>query len=815
MKRTSTKPKAKPKRKKTPRTRKPAGMTVEEWQVALRREYGREQDFGMKNVGSQPIFSEFIVTNPATGGAYRVAIRGQEPGGNYCTCPDFTVNTLGTCKHIEFTLAKLEGRRGAKKAFREGFHPAYSSVYLRYGARREVRFRPGAECPRELLAYAARFFDGDGVLLPDAYARFHAFMKDAPRNGHELRCYEDAVQFVAKVRDRDRGTKAIEEAFPKGTLSPRFDKLIKTRLYPYQCQGALFAAKAGRCLLADDMGLGKTIQAIAAIEMLALTAGVERVLVIAPTSLKYQWKQEIERFADRSAEVTEGPVPKRAASYETDTFYKITNYDVVHRDSDLIARWAPDVIVLDEAQRIKNWQTRRARGVKRLESEYAIVLTGTPLENRLEELHSIVEFVDRFRLGPLFKFLDSHQQADEFGKVVGYRDLSGISRTLGPILLRRTKDEVLTELPERVDKYFYVPMTDEQWKHHQENKQTVGEIVQKWRRLKFLSEKDQRRLMIAMQNMRMSCNSTYLLDQTTDYGVKADEVIVLLEDMLEQPGAKAVIFSQWLRTHELILRRLESRPWGHVFYHGSVPSAKRKDLVQRFKEDPECRLFLATDSGGVGLNLQNASAVINMDQPWNPAVLEQRIGRVHRLGQSSNVRVVHFVAQGTIEHGMLSVLAFKKSVFAGVLDGGEDEVFLGGSKLKKFMDTVDNVTGGIPESMPRQESADEDAAEAAKPSTAEEDKSDRQPAQLPEVWGDLLATGLDLAGKLGQALQAATAEGEGAASGPGLGSFIAKDSETGQAYLKLPMPEPDTLKTLANVLGTFANALQTTKRKDG
>ena len=130
-----------------------------------------------------------------------------------------------------------------------------------------------------------------------------------------------------------------------------------------------------------------------------------------------------------------------------------------------------------------------------------------------------------------------------------------------------------------------------------------------------------------------------------------------------------------------------------------MPGSKRKELVDRFRDDPNCRVFLSTDAGGVGLNLQHASVVVNMDLPWNPAVLEQRIGRVHRLGQRQPVRVVNFVAQGTIEEGMLSVLKFKKSLFAGVLDGGEKEVFLGGSRLNKFMETVESATAAIPEAM--------------------------------------------------------------------------------------------------------------------
>ena len=157
-----------------------------------------------------------------------------------------------------------------------------------------------------------------------------------------------------------------------------------------------------------------------------------------------------------------GSRPSRAELYAADSFYKITNYDVVHRDLELIRRWEPDLVILDEAQRIKNWKTRTASSVKQLQSQYAFVLTGTPLENRLEELHSIVEFVDRFRLGPMFRFLDAHQHVDENGRVVGYRNLSRISQTLAPILIRRTKDKVLRELPERMDKRMFVPMTPEQ-----------------------------------------------------------------------------------------------------------------------------------------------------------------------------------------------------------------------------------------------------------------------------------------------------------------------------------------------------------------
>src|SRR3989449_3828051 len=220
--------------------------------------------------------------------------------------------------------------------------------------------------------------------------------------------------------------------------------------------------------------------------------GVERVLVVCPTSLKHQWEREIARVVDRRVRVIGGFRRSREEGFRAKSFYKVTNYDTVHRDLDLFAAWAPDLVILDEAQRIKNWNTRTARSVKKIASPYAIVLTGTPLENRLEELVSIVQFVDQNRLGPTFRFLADHQVRDDNGKVVGYRDLDRIGKTLAPMLIRRTKNQVLTQLPERLDKNLFVPMTPQQRVRHEENREGVAKIVAKWRRYKILSEAEPR-----------------------------------------------------------------------------------------------------------------------------------------------------------------------------------------------------------------------------------------------------------------------------------------------------------------------------------
>lgn len=799
---------------KLSRLHKPEDMSLEDWQIELRRQFGRDQRFDIVNVGDHAVFSEFEVTNPQNKNSYRVAIRGRQPGDNFCSCPDFATNALGTCKHIEFTLSYLERKRGGKSALRDGFQPAYSEVYLQYGARREVRFRPGSECPVELARLAADYFGSDGLLQPEAFAKFETFLADAARFEHDLRCHEDALAFVAEVRDAERRRARLAEAFPRGKASTALHKLLRVPLYDYQREGALFAARAGRCLIGDEMGLGKTIQAIAAAEIMAKLFGVERVLVVCPTSLKHQWEREVTRFVDRSVQVIGGMRPRREQLFATESFYKVTNYDTIHRDLDLIAAWSPDLVILDEAQRIKNWNTRAAQSVKKINSPYAVVLTGTPLENRLEELVSIVQFVDRYRLGPTYRLLHDHQIRDEVGKVVGYRDLDKIGRSLQPILLRRQKDQVLDQLPGRLDKNFFVPMTPLQSQHHEENREVVARIVAKWRRYRFLSEADQRRLMIALQNMRMACDSSYLLDHQSDSGVKADELTTLLEEVFEHPEAKVVVFSQWLRMHELLVRRFKERGWDYVLFHGGVPGPQRKTLVDRFREDPRCRVFLATDAGGVGLNLQHASVVVNMDIPWNPAVLEQRIGRVHRLGQRQPVRVVNFVAQGTIEEGMLSLLKFKKSLFAGVLDGGEKEVFLGGSRLTRFMETVEKATTAIPAAVVEERSEPPRTTEQGdgEPPAAEAPTAPVAAAALAapaDPWAGLLQTGVALLQQLAAASRPAATAGQATPPAqPGL-SFVARDERTGETYLKLPVPKPEVLeqalKAFSALLENFRN----------
>ena len=672
--------------KKVPYYRKPEDMTVDEWQAELRKQFALKQQFRVKNLGTHPVYSDFEVFNPESEKTYKVSIRDNISSFHFCSCPDFKINTLGTCKHIEYVLFNLLRYKKNQKYFGNRQNHEYSSLSILYGHERLIRLKKANSDMQ--FENEKTYFDEQGYLLPGMISRLDCFIKDTSTTDTEFRVYPDVFEFIDQHKKNEQRKENLKEIFPDGPDSKIFDDLINTGLYPYQKEGVINILKAGRVLLADDMGLGKTIQAIAAVEIYARYFNVKKILIVCPTSLKYQWKREIEKFSARIPCVVEGLIHKLKELYARNDFYKIISYGMARNDVKHINEWGADLVIIDEAQRIKNWKTKTAQSVKKINSDYNIVLTGTPLENRIEELHSIVEYIDRYKLGPLFRFVYNHQLLDENGKLKGYKNLRSINKTLEDILIRRTKKEIIDQLPGRIDKNFFVDMTDEQISDHKSYYDVVALLVNKWIRLGYLSEEERQNLLICLNCMRMVSDSTYILNQKTNYGNKIDEITELIQELTEDHENKIVIFRQWKRMFELLIRELDKTDIQYVYLNGDIPAIQRNIIIERFQSDHELKIFLSTDAGGVGVNLQSANILIKIDLPWNPAVLEQRIGRIHRLGQKKHINVFNFISKYSIEHRILYLLDFKKSLFKGVIEEeGEDQVMLEG-----FLESVKALT---------------------------------------------------------------------------------------------------------------------------
>ena len=652
-------------------------------QIERRQQRAREEITKVVNKGNHPLFSLFEVTS-LSGHTYRVEIHSLNERRNTCTCPDYRTNLIGTCKHIEGVLIYLREAYGKQLAALIRQRPSGTQVYLHYETDVTVRVDlplPRRTKVRELLL---RHFDPIGVLAGTPLQALPRLFSDldrlSPRDRSLVRVDQAVHEHLALLQDREAVAQQKAWFLDQVKRGQRTFGVLSTKLYPYQQAGALHLAFGRRTLLADDMGLGKTIQAIAAAALLKDLRGIERALIVCPASLKQQWAREIKRFTSLPVTVVEGGLLARREAYHAPSFFKIINYEIVRRDLADLQQIRSDLIVLDEAQRIKNWRAKTADMVKQLRSRYAFVLTGTPLENRLDELYSIFQFLDPRILGPLWNFNDRFFEVEERDngtyKVLGYKNLDELRSTIGPYVLRRTRDEVLPDLPERIDNNFFVEMTDPQWKAYEQFRETVAQLAAKAQR-RPLTPKEREILLMSLIKMRLICNALALHDKQIPAkdrektAPKLRELGEILIDQIAGHGHKAIVFSQWAEMLAFTEPIMKRSGVGYVKLTGQVPTAKRGALVERFFDDQDCRVFLSTDAGGVGLNLQAASLVVNLDLPWNPAVLEQRIGRAHRHGQARSVHVINLIAKGTIEERMLDTLSTKRNVFAGVFGTAE------------------------------------------------------------------------------------------------------------------------------------------------
>lgn len=611
--------------------------------------------------------------------SYQVQIRSLTKRANHCTCPDFSTNQLGTCKHIEAVLHQI----GKRNDFREIEHqpPPKPYVFLDWDGEDAPRIRVhrSNEIAAHLGPLLGQAFDAAGAFvgrLPDDFLRF----AEQAAGDEDLLIGDDALGFARRMADdaaRELRAREIGQRIRDG--GGRLPD-IRARLYPYQVEGVAFLAGRGRALLADDMGLGKTLQAIAAAYWLHRQDAVEKVLVVCPASLKFQWAREIERFTSAAAHVVQGPVEARSVQYRKGTGFYVINYELVLRDLSLVNETlAPDLLILDEAQRIKNWRTKIATAIKRVPSRYAFVLSGTPLENRLEDLYSLMQVIDARVLGPLWRYLVDFHITDERGKVLGYRNLSELRQRLKPVMLRRDRALVRDQLPDRIEQRRDVAMSPKQAEIHDEAVAAAARYAQILKR-RPLTPVEQNRMMAALQRARMACNAAGLVDKETQGSPKLEELASILEETCQLAGLKAVVFSQWAQMGEMVELKVRRMGLGCVRLHGGVPSAKRGDLMDRFRVDDACQVFISTDAGGTGLNLQSASVLVNLDIPWNPAVLDQRVARVHRLGQQNKVQVLHLVAPDSYEEHVLGLLQGKRHLFDNVVDADATEDVVGVSK---------------------------------------------------------------------------------------------------------------------------------------
>jgi hypothetical protein len=699
-------------------------------------------------------------------GAYRTSRRGRrgrpydtrlvsvDPPQVTCDCPDYVRSALGLCKHGLVVLRELYGKpRKLERARRA--QPLDGSAHLGWDPIRpldgagdwleRVVWREGpmpTGRPPAVLDRMRRWLgpDGDGTRRvaavgpeqPDGRLRLVddllAYVRHAGRRKQGLTA--DPVLARLLADERERLVERLDSAGASKRLRRR-PQGLKNTLYPYQRDGVRRFLDAGRLLLADDMGLGKTAQAIASAHVLFQAGKVRRGLILVPASLKPQWLREWQAWTDVPARIVDGSPAERHAIYRAQRRgFLIMNYEQLLRDLEQVEAYAPQMVVLDEAQRIKNWSTKTAAYVKRLQPPYRLVLTGTPMENRLDELASIVEWVDELALEPVWRLGPWHTATgDGRPGAIGARNLNTLRERLRGCMLRRVRQEVLDQLPPRTDTRVAVAMTEAQEVEHSALIQPIRNLM-RVRERRPLAQAEFLKLMMLLTKQRIICNGLALSDFEETWGGIRDarpttsllqglsspkliELRELVQNLVVEQGRKVVIFSQWRRMLQLaqwtVADLLAAAGARAVFFSGGERQKRRTQNIVDFHDDPDTRILLATDAGGVGLNLQRAATCcINLELPWNPAVLEQRVGRIYRLGQQHPVEIYNLVSESGIESRIATLVANKTALFSGLFDGTSNEVSF--TESGSFLSRLEGVVEPGPEISDDQSEHDEEVA---------------------------------------------------------------------------------------------------------
>ncbi|MFO0756185.1 MAG: SNF2-related protein [Byssovorax sp.] len=481
----------------------------------------------------------------------------------------------------------------------------------------------------------------------------------------ELLQQASGTNVSAGARELFQKLGSIEEIEP--TKKP---KNLKATLRPYQESGLSWLkfihdiASGG--VLADDMGLGKTVQTIALLLAVKQEEKKVRALIVAPTSVVTNWERELARFAPTlSVALWHGATRKEQIEALEEAEVVITSYALLRRDEEILSKLDLTYAILDEAQHIKNPMSATAAAAKRLRAKRRLALTGTPIENRLSEIWSIFDFVSPGLLGALDRFEARFSRPIEAGD---YKIAQRLRATIHPFILRRTKQEVAKDLPEKIETDQICDLTGEQRATYasvarEVRAQVLGEVE------RVGLAKSQIQILAGLTKLRQAACDPRLLGLPRDFTDEDSGKLVALRELVQnaiEGGHKVLVFSQFVMMLKIIEKAMKEDSVPYEYLDGSTKD--RAERVERFQNDPTVPVFLISlKAGGTGLNLTAADTVIHFDPWWNPAVEQQATDRAHRIGQTKVVTAYRLVAAGTIEEKILQLKAKKRELVASVL----------------------------------------------------------------------------------------------------------------------------------------------------
>lgn len=608
---------------------------MESIQRERRRQRALEGGFEVVPLSGEGVEATFGVRS-ASGFTYEVEILSLREQAYRCSCPDFLTNTLGTCKHVEGVLHHLEATRDKDVAAARFARPQSARIYLHRGEDLQVRLLRPRTLSEEMAKVLDPYFDQDGDFIGELWRDFGGLVRAAgalagvrTEDGEVV----GGVRIDPEVHAHVRGLR--ERAKREAVLARRRREvaegaelgLTRLPLRPFQRLGALHLAYRERAVLADELGLGKTAQAIAAAELLRRDEGLTRVLVVCPASQKAHWVREIERFAGEAAALARGTPEERRARYRRAATYTVVNYELLLKDGEELDRLRPELLILDEAQRIRNWRSKTAQAVKRIETRYAFVLCDTALENQLDDLYSVMQVVDQRRLGPLWRFNRRFFVLDEKGAVHGYKNLDALRASIEPVFLRRRVADVRDELGGEVSTTYGIDLGEEA-------RARLEVLTGELRKGKPGSKAFARRLGQAFR----------LIDglEAEEVPPRAVELLEVLRDALDDFEGRAVAVASTCELRDVVATYLEENA-----------GESRVDL--RLLVDAEVPEDPAPE--------ERAEVLVHLDLPLEPAVRARR----ERLRAGGFTRTLALVAEDTLEE----VLAARPDALAALGVAGD------------------------------------------------------------------------------------------------------------------------------------------------
>lgn len=473
-----------------------------------------------------------------------------------------------------------------------------------------------------------------------------------------------------------------------------------SRLFPFQIIGSYFLYKAKDGMLCDMVGLGKSIQSLTAVDKHMDDKSINFCIIICPSTLKRNWEQEIQKWTSKTCIIIDGTPAQRKKQYKQayKYDYMIINYDLLNFDMNVIDEMILQkgyvyALIMDEIQYIKNYQAKRSKHTKIISrfAKYSIGMSATAIENSVLDLWSIFQAID-FNIfgdnGLFWHFKDKFIKMDWFGNAIGYKDEQTIKKRMAPFLLRRLKEDVLDELPDRMENNYWVELSPIQRKFYNDvSNQIVTEIEDesKAEKIKYAT------VLPMITYLRQCVLSAKLVGHHENISTKTDQLIDFLESLDDK--SKVVLFTHFVGMVELLKETLDKYKYKNICIHGQqgsplyCPTNNRVKVIDEFNKDDNCKILVTSDILTEGVNITSANYIVNFDMLFNPAKMEQRVGRIDRLGTKHKViNIVNIIAINTIEEDVFKTVWEKRNMSVDIMDDNKVENRLTIRNIKQLLE---------------------------------------------------------------------------------------------------------------------------------